>query len=107
MYLGRIVEIGAVDEIFVRPRRHYTAALISAIPVPSPGAVDQRVHLRGEVPSVINRPTGCPFHPRCAAALPIYREQVPPLQPIAPHTQAACHNPPSSIGVHPCFLRNP
>src|SRR4029450_13252694 len=46
MYLGRIVEIGAVDEIFARPRHHYTAALISAIPVPSPGAVDQRVHLR-------------------------------------------------------------
>ena len=75
MYLGRIVEIGAVDEIFVRPRHHYTAALISAIPVPSPGAVDQRVHLRGEVPSAINRPTGCPFHPRCAAALPICRER--------------------------------
>jgi oligopeptide/dipeptide ABC transporter ATP-binding protein len=93
MYLGRIVEIGAVDEIFVRPRHHYTAALISAIPVPRPGAVDQRVHLRGEVPSAMNRPTGCPFHPRCAAALPICRERDPVLQPMGPHTQAACHNP--------------
>jgi oligopeptide/dipeptide ABC transporter ATP-binding protein len=93
MYLGRIVEIGAVDEIFARPRHHYTAALISAIPVPSPGAVDQRVHLRGEVPSAMNRPAGCPFHPRCAAALPICREQVPSLQPMGPNTQAACHNP--------------
>jgi len=93
MYLGRIVEIGAVDEIFARPRHHYTAALISAIPVPRPGAVDQRVHLRGEVPSAMNRPAGCPFHPRCAAALPICREQVPSLQPMGPTIQAACHNP--------------
>ena len=93
MYLGRIVEIGAVDEIFARPRHHYTAALISAIPVPSPGAVDQRVRLLGEVPSAMNRPTGCPFHPRCAAALPICREQDPPLQQMGPNTKAACHNP--------------
>jgi len=93
MYLGRIVEIGAVDEIFARPRHHYTAALISAIPVPSPGAVDQRVRLRGEVPSAINRPSGCPFHPRCAAALPICREQDPALQQMGPNTKAACHNP--------------
>ena len=61
MYLGRIVEIGAVDEIFARPRHHYTAALISAIPVPSPGAVDQRVHLRGEVPSAHEPPRRMPF----------------------------------------------
>jgi oligopeptide/dipeptide ABC transporter ATP-binding protein len=93
MYLGRIVEIGAVDEIFARPRHHYTAALISAIPVPTPGAVDRRVHLRGEVPSAMNRPSGCAFHPRCAAALPVCREQDPPLQPMGPNTQAACHNP--------------
>jgi oligopeptide/dipeptide ABC transporter ATP-binding protein len=93
MYLGHIVEIGAVDEIFARPRHHYTAALISAIPVPTPGAVDQRVHLRGEVPSAVDRPTGCPFHPRCAAALPICRERDPVLQPMGPGVQAACHNP--------------
>jgi len=93
MYLGRIVEIGAVDEIFARPRHHYTAALISAIPVPSPGAADQRVHLRGEVPSAIDRPAGCPFHPRCAAALPICRVQDPALRPMGSDTQAACHNP--------------
>ncbi len=93
MYLGRIVEIGAVDEIFARPRHHYTAALISAIPVPSPGAVDRRVHLRGEVPSAMNRPAGCAFHPRCAAALPVCREQDPPLQQMGPTTKVACHNP--------------
>jgi oligopeptide/dipeptide ABC transporter ATP-binding protein len=93
MYLGRIVEIGVVDEIFARPRHHYTAALISAIPVPTPGAVDQRVHLKGEVPSALNRPTGCAFHPRCAAALPICRDQDPPLQQMGPNTHAACHNP--------------
>ncbi|MBV8391682.1 MAG: ATP-binding cassette domain-containing protein [Alphaproteobacteria bacterium] len=93
MYLGRIVEIGTVDEIFERPRHHYTAALISAIPVARPGAVDTRVHLRGEVPSAVNRPTGCPFHPRCAAALPVCRERDPVLQPMGPNVQAACHNP--------------
>jgi oligopeptide/dipeptide ABC transporter ATP-binding protein len=93
MYLGRIVEIGAVDEIFERPRHHYTAALISAIPAPRPDAADQRVHLRGEVPSAMDRPTGCLFHPRCAAALPICREQAPALRPMGPRTQAACHNP--------------
>ncbi len=93
MYLGRIVEIGDVDEIFAHPRHHYTAALISAIPVPSPGAVDKRVHLRGEVPSAMNRPSGCPFHPRCAAALPICREQEPELKPMGTTTKAACHNP--------------
>ena len=65
MYLGRIVEMGAVDEIFERPRHHYTRALISAIPVPRPGASDRRLPLRGEVPSAVNRPAGCAFHPRC------------------------------------------
>ena len=93
MYLGRIVEIGAVDEIFERPRHHYTAALISAIPVPSPGAVDKRVHLPGEVPSAMNRPAGCAFHPRCPAALPICRERTPVLQPVGAGTEVACHNP--------------
>ena len=91
MYLGQIVEIGPVDEIFTHPRHHYTAALISAIPVPRPGAPDTRLHLRGEVPSALDRPPGCPFHPRCPAALPLCREQQPLLTGI--ESKVACHNP--------------
>lgn len=93
MYLGRIVEIGSVDAIFSQPRHHYTRALISAVPVPRPGATDTRVRLLGEVPSALRRPSGCPFHPRCSAALPICREQEPALAPTGPDSQAACHNP--------------
>ena len=93
MYLGRIVEIGAVDAIFTQARHHYTRALISAIPAPRPGAVDSRVRLQGEVPSAMNRPAGCAFHPRCAAALPICREQSPVLTPMGADLAAACHNP--------------
>ena len=93
MYLGRIVEIGAVDAIFSGARHHYTRALISAIPVPRPGAADARVRLQGEVPSALQRPSGCAFHPRCAAALPICREQAPALTPMGPQIAAACHNP--------------
>lgn len=93
MYLGRIVEMGPVDEVFAHPRHHYTAALISAIPLPRPGAPDTRTHLKGEVPSPLNRPTGCAFHPRCAAALPVCRTVIPVLAPMGPAGLAACHNP--------------
>ncbi len=93
MYLGRIVEIGTADEVFARPRHHYTAALISAIPVPRPGAADTRTRLPGEVPSPLDRPAGCAFHPRCPAALPICRSADPALVPMGPDNQAACHNP--------------
>ncbi len=93
MYLGKLVEIGPVDDIFTRPRHHYTRALLSAIPVPSPGAAQDRIVLQGEVPSAMRRPTGCPFHPRCAAALPVCAQSEPLLMPpSAPH-RAACHNP--------------
>jgi oligopeptide/dipeptide ABC transporter ATP-binding protein len=93
MYLGKLVEIGPVDDIFTRPRHHYTRALLSAIPVPSPGAAQDRTVLKGEVPSAMRRPSGCPFHPRCAAALPVCATDEPLLMPpSAPH-RAACHNP--------------
>jgi oligopeptide/dipeptide ABC transporter ATP-binding protein len=93
MYLGRIVEIGDAEEMFTHPRHHYTRALISAVPVPSPGAMDTRVRLSGEVPSAVNRPSGCVFHPRCPAVLPICRDQVPLLAPLGPRVLVACHNP--------------
>lgn len=93
MYLGRIVEIGSADEVFTHPRHHYTRALISAVPVPDPTVEDRRLHLGGEVPSAVNRPAGCAFHPRCPAALPICREQTPALAPVGLRVQVACHNP--------------
>jgi oligopeptide/dipeptide ABC transporter ATP-binding protein len=93
MYLGRIVEIGSVDAVFDRPRHHYTRALLSAIPVPDPDAAQTRIVLQGEVPSAMSRPTGCAFHPRCAAALPICRDIVPTLETDADNHAVACHNP--------------
>lgn len=93
MYLGNLVEIGEVDEIFARPRHHYTAALISAIPVPDPSNQAQRQAIQGEVPSVVRRPSGCVFHTRCPAALPVCSQQIPPLSaPDGTHA-FACHNP--------------
>ncbi|MGO4671034.1 ABC transporter ATP-binding protein [Bosea sp. 2RAB26] len=93
MYLGNLVEIGEVDEIFARPRHHYTAALISAIPVPDPSNQTQRQAIQGEVPSVVRRPSGCVFHTRCPAALPVCSQQIPPLSaPDGTHA-FACHNP--------------
>ncbi|MDJ0391268.1 ATP-binding cassette domain-containing protein [Roseomonas sp. E05] len=93
MYLGKLVEIGQVDALFTRPRHHYTRALLSAIPVPEPGAANTRIALQGEVPSAMRRPPGCPFHPRCAAALPVCREVEPPLTPAGEQHRMACHNP--------------
>ncbi len=68
MYLGRVVESGASAEIFANPRHPYTQALLSATPVADPKAKRNRIRLTGELPSPINPPPGCPFHPRCRYA---------------------------------------
>ena len=65
MYLGRFVEQGPTDQVFAHPRHPYTKALLEANPEPDPEALHDRVALSGEVPSPINRPSGCDFHPRC------------------------------------------
>ena len=93
MYLGKLVEMAPVDALFAAAGHHYTRALLSAIPVPDPGAAQSRIHLQGEVPSALRRPAGCPFHPRCAAALPVCRSEEPALVEIAPGRRLACHNP--------------
>ncbi|MBR0647303.1 ABC transporter ATP-binding protein [Plastoroseomonas hellenica] len=93
MYLGKLVEIGQVDALFTRPRHHYTRALLSAIPMPQPGAANTRIVLQGEVPSALRRPSGCPFHPRCAAALPVCAEREPLLTAAGDDHRMACHNP--------------
>ena len=90
MYLGRIVEIGRTPEIFAQPAHPYSAALVAAIP-----SVARRKKkfepLKGELPSPLAPPPGCPFHPRCPQAMAICRETRPPLVEIAPGRSAACH----------------
>ncbi|MBV9784552.1 MAG: ABC transporter ATP-binding protein [Acidisphaera sp.] len=92
MYLGRIVEIAEVDALFAHPMHHYTHALLAAIPVPDPDAPTGAA-LGGELPSAMNIPPGCRFHPRCPAALPRCREIDPPLEQAADGRLLACHNP--------------
>ena len=65
MYLGRIVELTDRRELFLRPRHPYTHSLLSAIPVPEPTRRRTRIILKGDVPSPVNPPSGCHFHPRC------------------------------------------
>ncbi|MDX6748481.1 dipeptide ABC transporter ATP-binding protein [Geminicoccaceae bacterium 1502E] len=91
MYLGRIVEIADKAELYARPLHPYTRALLSAIPVPRPGAGRERVILQGEVPSPINPPSGCHFHTRCPFAVAECRAVDPPLREVAPGHKAACH----------------
>ena len=93
MYLGKIVEIAGVDELFAHPRHHYTHALLAAIPVPDPDVRAGRSLLKGEVPSAMNMPAGCRFHTRCPAALPQCRDIPPPLVPTEGDHLVACHNP--------------
>jgi oligopeptide/dipeptide ABC transporter ATP-binding protein len=80
MYLGRIVERAAAEELYKNPLHPYTRALMSAIPQVDPSLRGRRTKLRGEVPSVLKPPSGCPFHPRCALAEEICRKQMPVLE---------------------------
>ena len=90
MYLGRIVELTTARRLYEQPRHPYSHALISAIPEPDPLADRERVILQGDVPSPLNPPSGCHFHPRCPYAKPRCREQVPELVP-APGTDGTEH----------------
>ena len=98
MYLGRIVEIGPALEVCDRPAHHYTNALLSAVPIPEVSGIEkrERIILRGDVPSLATPPTGCAFHPRCAAATDICARERPPLvqRPSGAGEHAvACHHP--------------
>ena len=90
MYLGRIVEIGTRDEIFGRPHHPYTQALLKAVPVPDPAARRTEEVVRGEIPSAIEPPAGCHFHPRCPYAKPICSEARPPFKEISSTHRSAC-----------------
>jgi oligopeptide/dipeptide ABC transporter ATP-binding protein len=92
MYLGRIVEIGPAEQIFQAPQHPYTKVLLASVPIPHPRLERERnrVVLSGEVPSPVNPPSGCHFHPRCPVALPVCAVREPMLLGSSVHL-AACH----------------
>ena len=91
MYLGRIVEIGTKETVFASPRHPYTQALLSAIPLPEPGAVRERVVLGGDVPSPMSPPSGCHFHTRCPHVRELCSQRVPVLEEEQGGRAVACH----------------
>lgn len=93
MYLGNIVESGPVDQVFAHPNHPYTEALIRATPTPTPtdGGILERLVVRGDVPSPVNPPSGCPFHPRCPIAEARCKQDIPALLELAPGHSSACH----------------
>jgi oligopeptide/dipeptide ABC transporter ATP-binding protein len=95
MYLGKLVELSPAEELYQRPIMPYTEALLSAVPVPDPDLARkrERIVLEGDVPSPINPPSGCRFHPRCRYATAICKEVEPPLADYGNGHLAACHHP--------------
>ena len=93
MYLGEIVELADTDELFNNPLHGYTQALIKAVPIPDPKTKTMRVILPGEVPSPINPPKGCRFHPRCLYASEECAKSAPKLQELKPGHWVACNKP--------------
>lgn len=92
MYLGNLVELAGGDELFDRPTHPYTRALLDAVPIPDPEVESHRAHkvLQGEVPSPMNPPSGCVFHPRCPLAVDSCRVSVPQGREISPGHWVAC-----------------
>jgi peptide/nickel transport system ATP-binding protein len=93
MYLGKIVEMGFKDDIFDAPMHPYTISLLSAIPIPDPRIKPQRIIPKGEIPSPINPPSGCRFHPRCPIATRECSQEEPNLSRIGPNHYVACYHP--------------
>ena len=95
MYLGHIVEIGDRSDVYERPQHPYTAALLSAVPVPDPDRRHsrERIRLQGDPPSPVDPPPACPFHTRCWKVQDVCKTVAPPLVEFAPGQRAACHFP--------------
>jgi oligopeptide transport system ATP-binding protein len=105
MYLGKIVELSPAEELYTRPIMPYSEALLSAVPIPDPDLAErrERIVLEGDVPSPINPPSGCRFHPRCRYATDICKQVEPPLVDYGNSHLAACHHP---LNVDEETLRN-
>jgi peptide/nickel transport system ATP-binding protein/oligopeptide transport system ATP-binding protein len=91
MYLGKMVELTQRERLYREARHPYTQALLSAIPIPDPTLVRKRIILKGDVPSALNPPPGCRFHPRCHVAMPICSKVEPVFEEITPGHWVACH----------------
>jgi oligopeptide/dipeptide ABC transporter ATP-binding protein len=92
MYMGRLIEVADNENLFASPAHPYTRALIKSVPVPDPVVAPGRAPLPGEVPSLLNPPSGCVFHPRCPKADAICSTTVPALRDLG-GTRVACHHP--------------
>jgi oligopeptide/dipeptide ABC transporter ATP-binding protein len=90
MYLGKMVELTSRDELYENPQHPYTKALMSAIPIPKPQLRRKRVILKGEVPSPLDPPAGCRFHPRCPVAQDICSKEEPQFIETRPEHRVAC-----------------
>jgi oligopeptide/dipeptide ABC transporter ATP-binding protein len=94
MYLGKLAEVAPAGDLFSTPKHPYTQALLSANPVPDPTMQAERIILSGDVPSPLNPPSGCRFHPRCPEGMDICKTADPPLITIGPPErghQVWCH----------------
>ena len=91
MYLGKIVEVGQLKDVYTSPLHPYTQALLSAVPVPDPHVRREKVLPRGEIPNPINPPSGCRFHPRCLSASEICSREEPQLMEVERGHFVACH----------------
>ncbi len=90
MYLGKMVELTTRDDLFRNPMHPYTRALMSAIPIPNPRLKRERIILKGDVPSPLNPPKGCRFHPRCPIAVEQCSQEEPRFEEIMPNHWVAC-----------------
>lgn len=91
MYLGEIVELAGYNSLYSDPKHPYTQALLSAIPVTDPKATKERIILKGDVPSPINPPSGCSFHPRCAYKMEVCDKDEPELKNVGGNHHVACY----------------